>query len=45
MDKIYYEDDVESQKNENDLRSQRSYRKHMINKTQEVWVNEEFEDN
>ena len=39
------EDDSESQEDENDSRSQVSQRKHLINKTQEVWVNKEFEDN
>ena len=38
------EDDSESQEDENDLRSQVSQREHLINKAQEVWVNEEFED-
>ena len=38
------EDDSESQEDENDSRSQVSQRKHLINKTQEVWVNEKFED-
>ena len=38
------EDDSESQEDENDSRSQVSQRKHLINKTQEVWVNKEFED-
>ena len=38
------EDDSESQEDENDSRSQISQRKHLINKTQEVWVNKEFED-
>ena len=38
------EDDSESQEGENDSRSQVSQRKHLINKTQEVWVNKEFED-
>ena len=33
------EDDWESQEDENDSRSQVSQRKHLINKTQEVWVN------
>ena len=39
------EDDSESQEDENDSRIQISQREHLINKTQEVWVNEEFEDN
>ena len=43
-DNFSYEDDSESQEDENDSRSQVSLRKHLINKTQEVWVNEEFED-
>ena len=34
----------ESQEDEKDLRSQVSQREYMINKTQEVRVNEEFED-
>ena len=38
------EDDSESQEVENDSRSQVSQREHLINKTQDVWVNEEFED-
>ena len=38
------EDDSEYQEDENDSRSQVSQRKHLINKTQEVWVNKEFED-
>ena len=38
------EDDSESQEDENDSRSQVSQREYLINKTQEVWVNEEFED-
>ena len=38
------EDDSESQEDENDSRSQVSQRKHLINKTQEVWGNKEFED-
>ena len=43
-DNFSYEDNSESQEDENDSRSQVSQRQHMINKTQEVWVNEEFED-
>ena len=43
--KISDKDDSESQEDENDSRSQASQRKHLINKTQEVWVNKEFEDN
>ena len=38
------EDGLESQEDENDSKSQVSQRKYLINKTQEVWVNEEFED-
>ena len=38
------EDDSESQEDENDWRSQVSQREHLINKAQELWVNEEFED-
>ena len=38
------EDDSESQEDENDSRSQVSQREHLINKTQKVWINEEFED-
>ena len=38
------EDGSESQEDENDSRNQISQRKHLINKTQEVWVNKEFED-
>ena len=38
------EDDSESQENENNSWSQVSQRQHMINKTQEVWVNKEFKD-
>ena len=42
----FFSDDVdsESQEDENDSRSQVSQKEHLINKTQEVWVNEEFED-
>ena len=36
--------DSESQEDENDSRSQVSQREHLINKAQEIWVNEEFED-
>ena len=43
-DKFSDEDDSESQEDKNDSRSQVSQRKHPINKTQEVWVNKEFED-
>ena len=43
-DNFSYEDDSESQEEENDSRSQVSQREHLIIKTQEVWVNEEFED-
>ena len=43
-DNFLYEDHSESQEDENDSRSQVSQKQHMINKTQEVWVNEEFED-
>ena len=43
-DNFSYEDNSESQEDENDSRSQVSQRQHMINKTQEVWINEEFED-
>ena len=38
------EDDSESQEDKNDSRSQVSQREHLINKTKEVWVNEEFEN-
>ena len=38
------EDDSKSQENENDSRSHISQRKHLINKTQEVWGNKEFEN-
>ena len=38
------EDDSESQEDENDSTSQVSQRELLINKKQEVWVNEEFED-
>ena len=37
-------DDSEFQEEENDSRSQVSHREYMINKTKEVWVNEEFEN-
>ena len=43
-DNFSYEDNSEPQEDENDSRSQVSQRQHMISKTQEVWVNEEFED-
>ena len=43
-DNFSYEDNSESQEDENDSRSQLSQREHLINKTQKVWVNEEFED-
>ena len=43
-DNFSYEDNSESQEDENDLRSLVSQRQQMINKTQEVWVSEEFED-
>ena len=43
-DNFSYEDDSESQEDENDSRSQVSQREHLINKTQEVWGNKEFED-
>ena len=43
-DNFSYEDNSESQEDENGSRSQVSQRQHMINKTQEVLVNEEFED-
>ena len=38
------EDNSESQEDESELRSQVSQREHMINKTLEIWINEEFED-
>ena len=44
LDNFSNEDDSESQEDENDSRSQVSQRKHLINKTQEVWVNKEFEN-
>ena len=44
LDKFSDEDDSESQEDENYSRSQVSQRKHLINKTQEVWINKEFED-
>ena len=36
------ENNSESREDKNDSRGQVSQREHMINKTQEAWVNEEF---